>query len=129
DEAAVVFVDGPPLLQVSGSLLLTGLAGGVVVVARAGRTRRPDLASALDLVAHARTLVLGVVLNDARGAKFSEHIVPSGDRGPERPEHAAEPAVPPQEEVELPDATARGVEPRYPPASDEAFPDLSRAHR
>lgn len=68
NEASVVFVDGPPLLPVTGGLVLTGLAAGVVIVARAGRTSRADLAAAVDLVEQTSAPILGVVLNEVRGA-------------------------------------------------------------
>lgn len=69
----VVFVDGPPLLPVTGGVVLAGLSGGVLVVARAGRTTGSELDSALDLVEQTGAPMLGVVLNAVRGkqAEFS----------------------------------------------------------
>jgi len=67
--APVVFVDGPPLLPVTGGVVLADLAAGVLVVTRAGRTSRSELASALELVARTGTPVLGVVLNAVRGKR------------------------------------------------------------
>lgn len=74
DAAPVVFVDGPPLLPVTGGVVLAGLAAGVLVVARAGRTRRPELAQALDLVEQTGTPVLGVVLNAVRGHQAEQSV-------------------------------------------------------
>lgn len=69
EAAPVVFVDGPPLLPVTGGVVLAGLAAGVLIVARAGRTSRSDLSLALDLVERTGTPVLGVALNAVHGAQ------------------------------------------------------------
>lgn len=61
--APVVFVDGPPLLPVTGGVVLAGLASGVLLVARSGKTSQPELTDALELLESTGTSVLGVALN------------------------------------------------------------------
>lgn len=94
NEAPVVFVDGPPLLPVTGGLVLAGFAAGVVVVARADKTSRTELAEAVDLVEQAGAPILGVVLNAVRGEhaeqshyrdhRYLERRTPPASREPGR---------------------------------------------
>lgn len=69
--APVILMDGPPLLSVTGGVILAGLTSSVIVVVRAGHTSRTELASALDLVERTGTPILGVVLNDVAGEQKS----------------------------------------------------------
>lgn len=61
-----VVIDSAPVGPISDTLLLAAHADAVLVVARAGRTRRPDLQSSLEALAQTGRPVLGVVLNDLR---------------------------------------------------------------
>ncbi|MBA2640728.1 MAG: CpsD/CapB family tyrosine-protein kinase [Nocardioidaceae bacterium] len=71
--APVILMDGPPLLSVTGGVILAGLTSSVIVVVRAGHTSRTELASALDLVERTGTPILGVVLNDVAGEQTDEY--------------------------------------------------------
>ena len=60
----VIVIDSPPLNLLADATLLSAVADGVIVVARAGQTRREALAFAMDRLLVARAPVIGVVLND-----------------------------------------------------------------
>jgi non-specific protein-tyrosine kinase len=61
-----VILDGPPLLESPEAATLAALVQGAVLVVRAGRTKRPVLVRALDLLRRAGATVLGTVLNRRR---------------------------------------------------------------
>jgi len=61
-----VVIDGPPLLEAPDATPLAGLADGVVLVIRAGRTKRPVLSRSVDLLRKAGARVIGSVLNRRR---------------------------------------------------------------
>ena len=61
-----VVIDGPPLLEAPDAATLAGFADGVVLVIRAGRTKRPVIARAVDLLRKGGARVLGSVLNARR---------------------------------------------------------------
>jgi len=58
-----VLLDGPPVLESPDASALGALADGVVMVVQAGRTKRPVLSRAGDLLRKAGARVLGSVLN------------------------------------------------------------------
>ncbi len=58
-----VLLDGPPVLESPDASALGALADGVVMVVQAGRTKRPVLTRAGDLLRKAGARVLGSVLN------------------------------------------------------------------
>jgi Mrp family chromosome partitioning ATPase len=58
-----IVVDGPPVLYASDAAGIGAIADGVVVVIEAGRTKRPVLSRAVDLLRKAGARVLGSVLN------------------------------------------------------------------
>ncbi len=62
----LILCDAPPLLGFAESLQIAALVDGVVVVALAGRTQRPALASVMGNLRRVNTNVLGVVLNEVR---------------------------------------------------------------
>ena len=62
--AQVVVVDAPPALPVADASVLAGLCDGVVLVARAGRTRTSTLRQAKAAFDQVGAKVLGAVLND-----------------------------------------------------------------
>lgn len=70
DDAAndfdLVICDAPPLLGFAESLQIAALVDGIVVVALAGRTQRPALASVVGNLRRLNTHVMGVVLNEVR---------------------------------------------------------------
>ena len=63
DRADVVLIDAPALLPAADAAIVGAAASGVLVVTRAGSTRREELETATKLLAAAGGRVLGVVLN------------------------------------------------------------------
>ncbi len=61
-----IVLDGPPVLESPDAVSLAAVADGVIVVVRAGRTKRPVLARSVDLLRRAGARVLGSVLNRRR---------------------------------------------------------------
>jgi capsular exopolysaccharide synthesis family protein len=59
-----VVIDAPPLNLVTDASVMATVADGVLVVIRAGATRRDALSFALDQLVAVRAPVLGMVLND-----------------------------------------------------------------
>ena len=62
----LVICDAPPLLGFAESLQIAALVDGIVVVALAGRTQRPALASVVGSLRRLNVNVMGVVLNEVR---------------------------------------------------------------
>ena len=60
----LVIVDAPPVLRFTDGVVLATYAGGVILVARAGRTSAEDLREAALAVEQGGGRTLGVVLND-----------------------------------------------------------------
>lgn len=58
-----VILDGPPLLPVTDSLILAGMADSVLLVARARTTARREFARSLELLDQVSAPVEGIVLN------------------------------------------------------------------
>lgn len=58
-----VIIDAPPVLPVTDAALASALADGVVFVAVAGRTRKPEVVAAAKTLEQVRAHVLGVALN------------------------------------------------------------------
>jgi len=61
---AVIF-DSPPVLAVTDAAVLAGMADGVLLVVRAGRTQRPAAKDAIEELRRVGATLLGVVVNDA----------------------------------------------------------------
>jgi Mrp family chromosome partitioning ATPase len=61
-----IVLDGPPVLFASDAAALGAVADGVVLVVEAGRTKKPVLTRAVDLLRKAGARVLGSVLNRRR---------------------------------------------------------------
>jgi succinoglycan biosynthesis transport protein ExoP len=66
DDFDLVVCDAPPLLGFAESLQIAALVDGIVVVALAGRTQRPALASVIGSLRRLNANVMGVVLNEVR---------------------------------------------------------------
>jgi succinoglycan biosynthesis transport protein ExoP len=62
----LVICDAPPLLGFAETLQLASLVDGVVVVALAGQTERPAVASVLTNLKRLRANVIGIALNEVR---------------------------------------------------------------
>jgi Mrp family chromosome partitioning ATPase len=58
-----VVLDGPPVLEAPDAAALGAIADGTVLVIQVGRTRRPVLSRAADLLSKAGARLLGSVLN------------------------------------------------------------------
>jgi Mrp family chromosome partitioning ATPase len=61
-----ILLDGPPVLESPDAAPLGQAVDGVVVVAQAGRTKRPVLMRTVDLVTRSGGRVIGIVLNRRR---------------------------------------------------------------
>lgn len=57
-----VIIDAPPLLLVTDAALLSKLAGGAILVAASGRTRRAEISSAVRALEHVGSRLVGVVV-------------------------------------------------------------------
>jgi len=62
----LIICDAPPLLGFAESLQIAALVDGIIVVALAGRTQRPALASVVGNLRRLNVNVMGVVLNEVR---------------------------------------------------------------
>jgi len=71
-----VVIDAPPVLGQADAPLLARLAGGVVLVVRAGETHSEAVAAAFGRLRTLRARVLGVVLNAVRGAAIGASARP-----------------------------------------------------
>ncbi len=58
-----VLLDGPPLLELADARLLGKLAGGVILICRAGRTQRDELNEAWSILREDGANTLGIILN------------------------------------------------------------------
>lgn len=63
DSQQFVVIDSPPLLSVVDGAVLSALADGCVIVTRAGKTKRENLAEAVAAVQRVNANLFGVVLN------------------------------------------------------------------
>lgn len=66
EEFDLVVLDAPPLLGFAESLQIAALVDAIVVVALAGRTQKPALASVIGSLRRLNANVAGVVLNEVR---------------------------------------------------------------
>jgi capsular exopolysaccharide synthesis family protein len=62
-EYALVILDSPPLLGFAECLQMASAADGVLIVSRAGETRRKAVAEVISVLKRLRANVVGVVLN------------------------------------------------------------------
>lgn len=68
-----IVIDTPPVAHVTDALLLSGLACGVLLVARSGKTPTPVVEFAVSRLRQLNARMLGCVLNDVRkGASYRE---------------------------------------------------------
>ncbi len=65
-EYDLVLIDSPPLLGFAEPLEIASLADSVILIARAGRTNRSAVASAIGQLRRVRANVIGIVLNGVR---------------------------------------------------------------
>jgi capsular exopolysaccharide synthesis family protein len=71
-----VILDAPPLGPTSDARLLSQMAGGTLLVIRAGKSQCPDVLKAIDAVG--RDQILGVVLNDVEWAATEDYYYVAG---------------------------------------------------
>ena len=65
DSVDIVIVDSPPVLPVADALVLSRMADATLLVANAERTRRNELAGAVDALDQAGARLVGTILNQA----------------------------------------------------------------
>jgi polysaccharide biosynthesis transport protein len=65
-EYDLVIIDSPPLLGFAEPLQMAGVAEGVLIVGRAGETRRKAIRNVLAALGRVRATVVGVVLNQVK---------------------------------------------------------------
>lgn len=58
----VVLIDAPPLLPVTDAAIMSKFTGGAIVVSAAGKTKRPQLKAALDVLNGIGAQVLGIIV-------------------------------------------------------------------
>lgn len=61
----IVLLDSPPVLAVIDPVIISSIADSMVMVIRAGKTRRKPLLAAVEELKRARASIIGVVLNAA----------------------------------------------------------------
>ncbi|MFQ5932511.1 MAG: CpsD/CapB family tyrosine-protein kinase, partial [Nitrospiraceae bacterium] len=85
EQCDYVLFDSPPLLLVSDNLLFATSLDGVILVAKAGQTKKRDLKRAKGLLEGAGARILGVILNQVPprrlpyyyyGRKYREYYTP-----------------------------------------------------
>lgn len=64
DEADIVLIDGPPILTLADSLVLSRLSDGVLFVAHAHKTRKSTVDQSRQQLAQVNAVLLGSVLNN-----------------------------------------------------------------
>lgn len=73
----VVLLDSPPLLSVTDSSVLAGIATGSVLVLRPNKTQIEELGAAVDALSQARRPIHGVILNQVKGRSIRQlHAYP-----------------------------------------------------
>ena len=65
----IVLIDGPPVLPVVDAVVLSQLVDATLVVARAGRSTRADLASTIETLMQANAPIAGFILNSVPRAR------------------------------------------------------------
>lgn len=87
EHADVVVIDTPPLLPVADTRVLLRLneVDGVILIGRAGVTRRDRLRAATRLLQQSALRVYGMVVTDVRTSSRSEYYHYDYDEPPERP--------------------------------------------
>ena len=68
EAATFVILDAPPISAIADALALATIVDGVLLVVRAGKTRRPAAQRAKDQLERVGANILGVVLTDPKSA-------------------------------------------------------------
>jgi non-specific protein-tyrosine kinase len=92
-DADLVVVDSPPLLSFADGAVLAAMTQGVLLVARAGKTRRDDAVRALDTLTAVHAPVLGAVLTGTHAEGLADWQPPRNPepQHPEPPDRTGEP--------------------------------------
>jgi len=61
--ADIVLIDCPPVLPVTDTLLVSRLVDGLLVLTKAGGTKKPDLRRMVELLNQVRAPILGMIIN------------------------------------------------------------------
>lgn len=61
-----IFIDSPPVLSVTDSVIISSISEGTIMVAQPEKTSSKDFAQAVEDIQKAKTHLLGVVFNDAK---------------------------------------------------------------
>ncbi|GEM_PF-1587847 len=68
-----VFLDSPPIIPVTDTVVLSALAGTVVAIAKSGKTPRRALHRLVSLVNNVHSKVLGVILNQVPSSDLRDY--------------------------------------------------------
>jgi Mrp family chromosome partitioning ATPase len=81
-----IFIDSPPVMPVSDSVVLSTMVDGLVFVVRGQNTPKPIVKDALAQLSHKSSKILGMVLNrvDMKSPDYQHyyHYYDSGDYFP-----------------------------------------------
>ncbi len=86
----IVIYDAEPMLEVADAVLLARFVDGLLLVARAGTTRKEDLESCLGLVHEARVRLLGTIRAGVRARWRGDHRGAPTNREPHRARRRAQ---------------------------------------
>jgi non-specific protein-tyrosine kinase len=65
NDADLVLIDSPPIVPVTDAVVLSARVDTVLMIVKAGRTRRRHLSKSMDMLGRADAPMVGAVLNDA----------------------------------------------------------------
>jgi non-specific protein-tyrosine kinase len=65
DEADLIIIDTPPIVPVTDAVVLSPRVDSVLLIVKAGKTRRRHFSKAVDMLGQADAAIVGAVLNDA----------------------------------------------------------------
>lgn len=123
----IVIYDSPPVLSVTDGIVLGEQVDGVVLVARAGTSRREHVAAAAEVFRQARLTLLGTVLNGDKGRSqrlhdYSSELSQTRAELTGFPGSAPQPAGPPPQSA----AAARNAGPQVKNAGPQVKPGAAR---
>jgi Mrp family chromosome partitioning ATPase len=85
----IILVDGPPVLPVADSIVLSTKVDGVIMVYKVGKTPRNSLRLGKERLETVHANILGIALNDIRpeitGASYSSYIYRYSKEAPKPP--------------------------------------------
>lgn len=78
DKYDIIIIDGPPLLSVSDSQLLSNICNGTLLIVKAGVSKKNDVLKAKSILDASQAKILGIVLNNYKIPKnnyYYEYLV------------------------------------------------------